>query len=185
MTLTYLRMLAVLSVVDPKAAIRMLLDLRLPDRACWYALALMPVLLTLISAVVEMMISSAPAPRPVNYFGMTVIHFVLIIVPAGLIHVIGERTGTTATFADALLTMLWLEFVLLPLQVIVLLLKAFSPELAAAALFCFAGLSIWLLTNFIAELHGYRSRLNVFLGIMTASLVMSLLVLPFMDPNFG
>ncbi len=92
---------------------------------------------------------------------------VLLVASCWLIYRIGRAAAGTGSFADALLVMVWLQFIMLGLQVgaacgadarcrrwpaIV--------ELGGLVLF------LWLLTNFIAELHGFRSLALVFGGIV-------------------
>jgi hypothetical protein len=182
-----LQRLAVISVISPKTGARVLLDLGLPNPVRWLALSLLAVLLTLIGAGGELLAAppeSGDAVSP-GYLGVAVIHAVLLILPAALIHVIGERTGGQATFPDAVLIVVWLQFLLLPVQVAATLAQALIPSLSGAVLMTLAVATFWLLTNFVAELHGYRSRLNVFLGILTVSVVFTIFLLPFLDPSFS
>jgi hypothetical protein len=186
MTADDLIRIARLSYANPRAGARAILCQNLPHAARWQALILLAVILTLIGAMGEWAMPATDMPVPqFNYFGVAVVHAVLLAVPAGLIHIIGDRTGSNAGFMDALVIVLWLQTLLLPLQLTATLALAIGPTLAQAIILMFAGVTFWLLTNFVTELHGYRSRLNVFLGILTVSIVLALLMLPFLDPNFG
>ena len=187
MTTGDIQRMAALSVISPKDGARLLLDLRLPQPVRWLGLGLMAVLLTLIGAGGEWLSGPSEGGPAVahNYFAFAVIHVVLLVLPAALIHVIGERTGGQAGFPDAVLIVVWLQFLLLPLQAVVTLLEALAPGLTQPGLILMAAATFWLLTNFVAELHGYRSRLNVFLGILTVAIVFAIFLLPFLDPSFS
>ena len=74
--------------------------------------------------------------------------------------------GGTGSFPDTLLAMVWLQFLMLGLQVIQLVLMVLFPPLAAIVNLAGFAIFLWLLTNFIAELHGFRSLLAVFGGII-------------------
>jgi hypothetical protein len=187
MTLGDLIQLVRLSYRAPRAGARALIDMNLPHSVVWQALVLMAIVLTLLGSF-GTQISGSPtgeAAPDANLFGMAVVHLVLLVTPAALVHVIGERTGGKARFADAMLLLLWLQFLILPIQIAATIMQAQGSGLTGGILLVYVVVTFWLMTNFVTELHGYRSRLHVFLGILAVSVVLGLLLLPFLDPAFA
>ncbi len=187
MTQAEFRQLMMLSYVAPRAAARYWIDQRLPLVLICQALLLMAVVLTLIGGLEHAMAQDQPPPQLAggNQFSVVLVHAVLLLVPAALIHVIGERSRSTARFADAILMIVWLQFVLLPIQIAATLTLGAGSGLTDAILFVYVAVTFWLLTHFVTELHGYKSRMNVFLGILTVSIVLGLMLIPFIDPSFA
>ena len=59
-------------------------------------------------------------------------------------------------FADALLLVVWLEFLLTLAQAAQMLVMFVSPPLATIIAFAALGMFLWLLAQFTAALHGFR-----------------------------
>ena len=77
--------------------------------------------------------------------------------------------GGTGSFEETILIVAWLQFVMICLQVVqtgVLLLS--TP---VAEIFGLLGilLFLWLLTNFVAVLHGFSSLFQVFVMILVSA----------------
>jgi hypothetical protein len=77
--------------------------------------------------------------------------------------------GGTGTFPDALILMVWLQFILLCVQLVQVLAGVMLPVLADLIGLAGLGLLLWLLTNFVAELHGFRSLIAVFAGLVAGA----------------
>ena len=60
--------------------------------------------------------------------------------------------------------MIWLQFIMALLQAVQLVAVLILPLLAALLGLVGLGLFFWLLTGFVAELHGFRSPMQVFAG---------------------
>ena len=86
--------------------------------------------------------------------------------------------------SPALLTAIWLHFVLLILQLGILLLGLFAPGLALILTVMSFVMTFWLLSHFVAEMHGFRSAGSVFAGIMMVLLVLAV-ALSFLMALFG
>jgi len=99
------------------------------------------------------------------------------------IHRIGRAFGGTGRFEEAMLLVIWLQFIFILVQLVQVLAFTLLPGLAAIITILALGLFFWLLTNFIAVLHGFTSLGMVFvatilslIGIIFAmSLVLALL----------
>lgn len=187
MTLDVFRAIFALSYTDPRKAAQYWIGQQLSFLTAVQMLLLMAIILTLVGAIEQMVTDIDPASLVAggNRFSVMLIHSVLIAVPGALIHVIGDRTGSTARFADSLMMVVWLQVVVLPIQFAATLSLALGGAFTSTILFTYVAVTFWILTHFITELHGYKSRLNVFLGIMTVSIVLGLLLIPFLDPSFA
>jgi hypothetical protein len=93
---------------------------------------------------------------------------------ASLIAAGGRIRGGTGTFADALILVAWLQFILLCLQLVQVVAGIVLPILADLIGLAGLGLLVWLLTNFVAELHGFRSLVAVFAGLVAGAFGMVL-----------
>ena len=69
--------------------------------------------------------------------------------------------------------MAWIEGVLVLLQAVQMVLLLLAPPLAEALGLIGIALFLWLLTNFVAELHGFRSAAKVFFTILGTVLALS------------
>lgn len=175
-TLATLLALARLSLKRPRDGARQVIALHLPAPVGWLALGLAAVLSTLL-----MHLSFAMQPADVQSFFAETIASPLrtVVLQAGFmagavvaVHRIGRWRGGHGTFADALILVVWLQFLLLGLQVVHLAAYTVAPLLADLIGLATVALFFWLLTNFIAELHGFRSLGWVLVGVLATMAVM-------------
>lgn len=179
-TLPGLLQAARLSIERPKDGARQILNLRLTAGEAGIGLALMAVVSTLMAEVGNL-ISPLPAEPLVaaafaTPFGLALLQFGVMGSAAVMIRVLGRWAGGKGDFAGALVLVGWLQAILLLLQLLqllaILVVPAFVGPIGLLGLTLFG----WLLTNFIAELHGFRSLGKVFLCILAALLGFSLLL---------
>jgi hypothetical protein len=120
-------------------------------------------------------------------FRAAVLQWAFLALSVVLIHRVGRAFGGTGGFADALLIVVWLQCLTLVLQVVQLVANLLSPALAGIIGLAGFGLFLWLMTNFIAELHGFRSRGLVFvmmlLSAFAAGFVIVLVVASLLGPE--
>lgn len=170
------------TVQQPRAGARAVLGLGLPVNAAWAALVLMAVASSALSSVTFLLSSGADAPALdpammdlfANPLQLAVIQLTALAFGAGLIYTVGRRFSGKGQFGDALVLVAWLEFILLLLQILQTGLLLVSPPLAAALGLFGVVLFVWLLTNFVAEMHGFSSILAVFFAIIGTVLALSL-----------
>ncbi|NJR43059.1 MAG: hypothetical protein HC767_10775 [Akkermansiaceae bacterium] len=86
---------------------------------------------------------------------------------------------------DALLVVVWLQVLMLGLQLLQVLLLLISPVLAAVVGLAGIVLFLWLLTNFVAELHGFQSLLAVFGAIVLTGFAVAFLFVFILAMFFG
>lgn len=175
------------SLRDPRGVARGLLRLDLPPNVLWLAAALAAVgsaLLTHLGMGLMMPMEMGAAmvmPSPVF---TAVSQFVVVVLTALLAAFIGRMAGGKGQFAGALLLVTWLQFVLLALQVVQLVLMLALPPLGMALGYFAVAVFFWLLSAFVAELHGFRSTgltfIGVFLTTLAAAFLLALLLFPMM-----
>ncbi len=180
LTLPLLLNAARLSVERPKEGARQILNLHLSLGEAGIGLALMAVISTLFAEISNMLspIQAEPivAAAFATPFGLAVLQFVVMGSAAVLIRIVGRWAGGRGDLAGALVLVGWLQAILLLLQVVqlmaLLVLPAFVGPIGLFGVTLFG----WLLTNFVAELHSFKSLGKVFLCILAVLLGTSLLV---------
>jgi Yip1 domain len=176
-----IKALARLTVQDPRAAAAGLLA----DRAALphaMPLAIVVVILGVFlsfgqSLVVETTPGTLAADMLKNPLLLAVIQFMGLMISTIAILVVGRMFGGRGNFAQTLLLSVWLQFFMFFVQMPITLVAIVAPSIASvlntAAMFFF----LYLTVSFVAELHGFRSRLKVLGGFIFASLIASFLIL--------
>jgi hypothetical protein len=161
--------LARLSLKNPRAAARALLAEDVPLAARSAGLTLIAVLSAILLfpsfALLppEDFVSSFLAQSPVR---AAVVQWLALLISVFLIYRVGRAFGGQGGLADAMLVVVWLQLLMLGVQVAQLLALILIPPLAGLiGLVGFIGFT-WLTVNFIAELHGFRSLGLVFAGMI-------------------
>ncbi len=183
--------LARLSLEDPRAAVRALLRLGVPLRARTLGLLLVAVLSSLLWHIGFLILPGEIDPMTA-YMGASplrsaAVQWLIQAVTVLLVFRIGKAFGGTGSLPDTLLVLVWLQVIMLGVQLVQLLALIVLPP--AVGLLTLAGLGLfgWLMTSFVAELHGFRSRWTVFAGIMgtlfAAVIVLAILISPFVSPE--
>jgi hypothetical protein len=107
---------------------------------------------------------------PVGPGATAFIQLLLLVVMVFAIFWIGRAMGGTGSFEEAILLVAWLQFIMVCLQVIQAVALMFFPGVVVA-LIGMAGVALflWLLTNFVAVLHGFSSLFQVFIMILVSA----------------
>jgi hypothetical protein len=174
---------------DPRAGARALLALGVPLPARTAGLLLVSVLSALLLHLGFLILPATDDPiaqfMSQSPFRSALIQWVILIVTVFAIHRIGRAFGGRATLADALLVVVWLQVIMLGVQVIQLLaLILFAP---LAGLLNLAGLVLffWLFTSFIAEIHGFASRWAVLAGVLGSGFAIAFCLVVVLSMLFG
>ena len=152
--------LAVETIRAPRAAARRIIALDLPTEARWTGLLLVAVLALLETRLAVVMMPGYDA-GPIfgvvanPWYGIPVQVLSLLLI-AGCMAVVGRIFGGTGNFLDALVLVIWLEFLLTLAQALQLLALLIFPPLGALIAFAALGLFLWLLAQFTAALHGFK-----------------------------
>ena len=171
-----------LTLRQPRQAARVVIGWPLSPGERWTVLALMAVASTLSAEVFVALTPEGVDPTMAMLLGNPVafaaMQFGGLALMAGLIFAVGRRFGGTGGFADGLAILGWLQVILVALQLAQIIAMAVLPQLAVVIGLASLMLTLWLMPNFIAELHGFRSAFKTFLGMM-GSMVGLVLALSF------
>ena len=179
-----------LSLQSPRQAARVVIGWPLSAGEYWTFLAL-----TAVLSAVLMSMQTAPTPDqiypfmemiPTSPIGLAIFQFAGLVLSALMIFVGGRVFGGTGGFLQGLAVISWLQvmqFVLLLAQIVLMLLL---PPLAGLVLLASLALILWTVPNFIAELHGFRSAIATFFGMIAtfivAAVVLSVLIVLLFGP---
>ncbi|MEL6643600.1 MAG: Yip1 family protein [Pseudomonadota bacterium] len=180
MTLTFNQVLAMVgrSITNPREGAEEVLALGVPREALWLILAIVVVLSILIAQITSLF--SAPSNDIMGGFLQNplitgIIQMGLLIIMIFSVHWVGRAMGGRGSFEEATLLMSWLQFIMVCLQLLqtlsLLILPPFAGLIGIAALVLF----FWLLTNFVAVLHGFNSLAQVFVMILVSGFAIAFL----------
>ena len=188
LSLQNLLALARFTVQSPRQGARQVMQANLPLLARWVALGITAILSALLAHVA---MGLMPAEMQAQ-MGQGMSPFLTALVQAGLmvvsVHVaygVGRLFGGKGTFDDALILMVWLQFILLVLQVVQILTQIVLPPLSPLVNLASVLLFLWLLSHFVAELHGFSSVAKTFFGILGTMLLVGFLLAMLLMPLMG
>lgn len=168
LTLPFIAGLVQDTLRDPRATARRLIGFGLPAQAAWLGAGLIAALSAILAhltfgAMAAREGSDAALPSPVMTAAFQ--YAVLVVTVLG-VHHIGRRLGGRGDFGDALLLVVWLQFILVCVQALQLLALLVLPPVADLLSIAGLVLFLWLLTAFVAELHGFASMGRVLVGVV-------------------
>ncbi len=171
----YLLGMALQTIPEPRKVARDVLSLDFPRAALWQAFALFAVLSTGLNVASVILFPPPPDPALADSLlgdplRMGMVQTASLVITVFLIYWVGRAFGGHGTFPQAILTVIWMQYVSVMLQLVVLVLALFAPGLAALAALFSVGVSFWIITHFTAEMHGFRSA-----GLVFATIVVLLL----------
>lgn len=187
LSLSHLFSMARFTVQKPREGARMVMQADVPTGARWVALALTAVLSALLAHISFSLLPAdelATVPESaLSPIVTAVIQAVIMVLSVVLIHWVGKLFKGTGSFDDGLILLVWLQFIVLFLQVLQILVQIAFPSVFSNVIGILSlVLFLWLLINFIAELHGFRSVLLTAVGFMGAlfifAFILALLVFP-------
>lgn len=163
------------SLRDPALAVLQLQSLDLPMAARWMALALV-VALSAILGTLAMKIFPELADGGMGIPVLSPLARVALqtggmVLTAWLVATVGRAFGGQGDFPDALLIVIWLEFLLLVAQAIQIVLMLIFPFLGSILGIMALVVVAWLSVQMIKALHGFSSAALVFIGLLAAALV--------------
>lgn len=183
--------LAQLTLQDPGQAARVLLSEGVPMRARSGGLLLVAVLSALMASLQvgtgREDLDPFSAFMLASPFRAAVFQWGFLALSVLLVHRVGRAFGGRGSLADALLVVVWLQIIMLGFQTLQLVVSPVLPPLAGVIGLVSFVVYFWLMSWFIAELHGFASRGRVFLGIiltgLAAGLVLAVLMILFLGPE--
>ena len=169
------------------AALVMRADVPMPAR--WVALVLMAVMSSVLAHLsFGMMPPEAQAQMGTamsSPFRTALFQLALMLASVHAVYWVGRWRGGTGSFADALILMVWLQFILLMLQVLQIMVQLVLPPAADLIGLLSVGIFLWLLSSFIAELHKFSSVGKTFLGVIGFMLALGVVMAFVLFPIVG
>ena len=177
------------SLDDPRAAARSLLALGVPLPARTAALLLMAVSSALLMHFGFLLMPATDDPMALfmmeSPLRTAFIQWLVLLASVYLVYRVGRAAGGTGSLADALLIVVWLQVIMLAVQLVQLVALIIVPPLAGIVNLAGLGLFFWLITSFIAVLHGFASRRMVLAGIVATSFVLAIVLVVILSAIYG
>ena len=167
------------TVRDPREGARAVLSLDLTRRQRWDMLLLTVVFSAILAKFSVMMSATAEAEVGLfaaSPFTLGLVQLVLMLFAVFAVYYFGRQMGGTGDFNGAIMIVAWLQFIMICLQIGQLLLLLVAPVLALLLGLIGLVLFFWMLTQFIMELHGFKSAMAVFLGVFLAMFGLAVLL---------
>jgi hypothetical protein len=180
---------AVDTVRDPREGARRVMALQIPRHSRWEAVLLVVVLSALLSEL-TLLLGSASGGMMMgggllhNPLAMGALQLAVLMVLIWGMYIIGRLAGGTGSLDDAIMLVVWLQAIMLGLQVVQLAVMLLLPPLASLIGLGGILLFFYLLTMFTTELHGFSSPGAVFIAILGA-MVGFIMVFSFILAMFG
>lgn len=161
-----------------------ILSLGVPREALGTIIALV-VVLSVIFAEITARLMGGEMSGPMeavfaNPVAVGAFQLAVLLVTIGAVYGIGRMMGGTGTLEEAALLVAWLQFIMVCLQVVQTVALVLVPPLGALIGIASLVLFLWLLTHFVAVLHGFQSLGQVFamivVSIFTLAFVLSVLL---------
>jgi len=181
MTLTFTWFLQELAATlrNPRAGLRQIFALKPDQRTAWEALLLTVVVSVLLVEVLAMIMHGRADVFGSGFgspFVQGVFQAVVLTATILMIFAVGKRAGGHGTLTESIILMVWLQSVMIAAQVVQLFVSLAVPFMAVPVGYAAMVLFFWLLTNFIAELHGFLSAWRVFVGILAVLLAVAVVM---------
>ena len=177
----YLIDLAKETVSNPRGAARRVVGLNLPAQILWLGFALA---VSASSVLAWLTFAAAPEATSGPFQGantsplfISIVQAVSLLLLAAGMSFGGRIFGGAGRFNEALALTVWLELILIALQLLQLLMVLTFPLFSVLLGFAGMVLFLWVLTNFVAELHGFTHLGKVFGGILLAFVLMGVVML--------
>lgn len=157
------------SFSDPQAVARELMALRLDMPTRLLAMVLVVAMTAILGTLAQMVfvvitkLDLGELTAPLAVVGLQI---ALILYGAFVLSFVGQRLGGQGSFADALLLLTWIEFVLMVGQTIQVVLMVFFPISATVMSILLVGLMFWLMVQFTMALHGFTNPFAVAVGVL-------------------
>ncbi len=186
-TADWLRSMIRDSLIEPRTAAERLLTLALPQNALWTWLLLLAVLnglvysLTMPSQAELGVMLPGFVQSPLVLAGFMA---VLMVVMTWFFMTAGRLMGGEAQFLDMLQVTCWLQSLRLAFQLIVMLVIIVSPGIGGILSIVGGFWGIYILVNFLAEVHRFDTPLRA-VGVMVLAVIGVAFALSFLLALFG
>lgn len=182
-----LKDLAIETIRSPRGAARRVLDLPLTPTQVWSAFAATILLSVVLTGLGQILFPLPPgdvfAMFQLSPFGAAALLGVITLALTTAVVAIGRIFGGVGSLDGGLRLIAWMQAILIGLQAMQLVFLAILPTVAALLGMASVLLFIWLLLNFVAELHRFngigQAVVVVLLAFALASFVLLSLVSTF------
>ncbi|PPB79711.1 Yip1-like protein [Albidovulum inexpectatum] len=173
----FLRDLLVQTFREPRLAAQRLMALDLPVDARWAALGLVSIL-SVIETHLAVMILPRLGQSPAflmmaNPLTAALMQFATLAIVSAAIAQGGRIFGGNGRFADALILVAWVEFVLTIAQLVQTVALLLLPPIGLAVGIAALAVFVWLMVQFTAALHGFADAMKVLLGLVAGFILMA------------
>lgn len=172
----FLRAMLRETLSDPQAAARKLMDMNPPMEARWLGLAVVVVLSVLLGQASVLMMATEDTAFVMGGGASAIVQGAALLMVVYSAHMVGRLFGGAGSFADAVLLVSWLQFMMVVLQVIQVAALFLVPPLSGMIGIIAITLFLWVLTNFVAVLHGFQSLGKVFGMILVTFMAIAFVV---------
>jgi hypothetical protein len=172
------------TITNPREAARQVMKMNLPVSFCWQALLLL-LIMQIILSTGAFWIAGGDAWKVAaenNLFVSVAFQWATSMLGVILMQGVGQWAGGQGRFADALALAVWMQAILSILQIGQCLAIVLIPQLLIPIWTVGVVLAFWMLSYFVAELHGFQNVLKVFAVIFGFMFVVGLAIAPFLDP---
>ena len=177
------------TLADPRGGARRIIALRVPVRVGWIAVALMAVVSTLFTSLSFHLSPAATQTYFADAMAIPLrtafLQLFVWVAGAFALYRMGRARGGRGTLDDTVALIAWLQFVMLVLQVVTLLAQVLVPPLAGILALAEVALFFWLLVHFVAELHGFKSLVATFAGVLGGLCLLILALAVILAPFIG
>ncbi len=145
---------------DPRGSAAKLIALDVPMPTLWAALALAAVLNAMLVGLNMVLFPTAVFPLPPIFMNPFVYALAMAAGSALSIFVlfwVGERMGGEGQLQDVAVVLIWLQYLRLAAQVVLLVLTILMPVLAILATLAITLFSLWLVLCFLDVAHRFNS----------------------------
>lgn len=165
------------TITNPREGAEEVLALGVPRQALWTILLLVLVLSIILGQITTLLVAAATGTEVTGPLASPIVtgvmQLALLLMTIFAIFYIGRGFGGTGSLDEAILLVAWLQFIMVCVQVVQTGLMLFMPPLASLVGIVGLVLFMWLLTNFVAVIHGFRSLGQVFVMILVSMFVLA------------
>jgi hypothetical protein len=169
------------TLTDPRAAAHRIIGFQLPSHVLWQGMALVVALSVIAAQLTAFLLAPSATDTTAGQemlmptffsspFLMGFIQGAILVMMVFAVHWIGRAMGGTGQFPDAIALVVWLQFLLVCLQVVQALLGMVAPGFSGLVGLLGIGLFFYLLSQFVLVLHGFQSAALVFVMILVSLL---------------
>jgi hypothetical protein len=164
---------------DPRRGLRTVLSMQVPLAARSAGLMLIAVasaILLYLTRNLIPIVDPVTAYLSANPLQSAIVQWVALILSVIVLHIAGRAFGGKGNLEDALMTVVWLQAILLVVQAAQIVVMLALPFLGGVVGIGIIVMFFWLTTQFITELHGFTSAPKVFAGFLAVLLVVSVVI---------